>query len=515
MQFTHELLNAICDVELHFKIQLDRVEYKSKALELTMGGNWVYNYNSGGNHDQPYTITDAIDALCNEFIDGQKYVFWWYVRHMLKVLCLGNIAKIYLRFDSKDIDVLIDAGGIYYIRDTSTIRVLRVVAMRKSNFDALEHLYYGALDYREYEVVYLAMQYGTVDALKWCESKGLPLTIGSPTCLRYVARLDVAKYLYEHNPGWFVGARFSITDALYYCNSTINREEELIEWLISKMRIDVVDDLELNVEYVVSRICDCRDLAMMCWLIDNYKDDLLDEGKYTNHRILISAMNMLLPGSIHIINPPEYSEPYLDNAIITKPFCMLAKLIKGPVALGLNSARYVDPKNYAFALEFLAKQHTVVGFTKEHAQILATYNKFDALKHLCNMHPELIGTWVVKSSIDCNDKDYSFMQTISAEDLRGLIKRYARDFRVSVLRNMRNANKSLFDACADYKYILDVVICARQRDNMLVWIAYDCGYKLPVMKRLYPHDVYSDSFIYFKILADQNNRPFSEIYDML
>lgn len=223
------------------------------------------------------------------------------------------------------------------------------------------------------------------------------------SCLRYVARLDIAKYLYSRNPGWFVGGKFSILDVIYYCNSTINREIELIEWLIAVMNIDVVDDLELNVEYIVDHICDCRDISMMCWLIDNYVNEILEEGEYTANRILVNTMNMLLPGPNHIINPQEYSEPYTDNGFITAPFCKFIKFIKGPVAIELKSARYFSPRVYVSALSFLARQRQVVGFTRGHIQTLATYNRLGALKQLYTMSRGLIDITTFKHALASND----------------------------------------------------------------------------------------------------------------
>lgn len=580
MLFNNDILDAICDIELQFKIELDSVGSKSNALAIMMSGKWEFNYtNNSANCRPTYTTNDLLDALCADFAAGEVYILWWYIKHLVKTAKLCSMECIFKLLDRDDVAILFDYGGMQGMSIHNKPDFMQLLAMNRFNFDLLVSLCYPDPTGHESDILHLAMRFGDIDALKSCERRGISLTIDREKSLKYIPRLDVVQYMHKYNPRWFLGSDFYMEDVIYKCDSIINREVELTKWLISEMAIDVLGSLSSDLEYILCEISGNRDLTLMCWLIENYTDILVSESEYVKQHILLQTIAMMVP-SLASMKFHRLSYSYMCNTLTTKPFEMFYRYCKGPVDIERAEIKYRGAESRTKALEYLVKQDKIIGFTKNHAIQLVSCDKLDAAKLLHCKNPELFDLetftgaifcpnvetlkwlkscldlstpdklekymtaikkiyhvtreevyfWLytqINPVVDLSDSavcimldkfgkmDYSFMDTISEESLKQLITVYSDQLGTSVLRNMRNANREMFDRCADHKAIFLQTTNFELGINMLLWLTYECGYKLPDGGVINEDSIFYIGHIQHKIYCDQNNCPFSVIYDIL
>lgn len=402
-----DFLDVVIDVELQFKIQLAAIPHRPKSFVLMTNGKWPINYTHGGSEFESFgVINNIITALYNEFEAGDEYMFWWVVKHMIRIFAIRDIYEIYLLFKSSDIDQFIDYGGIG--NDTHGIDILRVKAIHYNNFGALEKLYYGdTFDPDSVEAIRnKVIKHGNVDTLAWCESRGMSFIMDCSQ-LKFVHRLDIAQYLYSRNPDWFgrIHNQFTISDLAYYCVSITNRETALIEWLIEKMKIDVLYDLNRDKASVIDIAYAQRDISLMCWLIDNYADTLQRATDAEADHILKQTLYMMSRRYDYVmrLNIEVYS--YADNPLLSEPFRRFASVIFPDKPIDFNKFNYLDVSIYSSLLPFLVNRGNTVGFTTEHANMLAIHNHIDDLKRLHSMYPHIVNVHTFYYLIENGDRD--------------------------------------------------------------------------------------------------------------
>lgn len=576
MIINSDLLDTLVDIELQFKIQIEFVLPIPKSLILMTDGRWWMNYNPALMASDDIHTTDKIfTVLLDEFRAGEKYVFWWIVKHIIKVYRINGFSRIFELFDSDDIDKIIDYDGVENIEKEFELDTLIIVAIKYNNLRALEKLYYSK-KHKADDIANIRskiLSYGNIDAFKWYEKQGLTLLMHN-TDLRFIPRLDVAQYLYSRNPDWFRHEIFTIDDLVYYYNSVVNREVALIEWLVDKMEIDMRREIDMNRKRMFNYASDSKDISMICWLIDNYADILRSATDDELNSMLKSTVAMMR--GIHNLNLHQAFEMFVD------------KIYPAGKLIDISSLGRLSVLSHTNMVSFLINRNRATGFTAYDTSMLATQNKVDELKYIHDVDPSTITvdtfacivkyndreviSWVIgcldledqsvksaftnkiihllDSSINTDIKwwlysylkqrdisamnngaavyhlmripecrfldsmgmvNYASITSVSSKTLELIICNHLNNNNFAILRNMRDANPTIFDRCLNYANIEKHTIHRSFYISRLVWLAYNCGHMVAKPSKLINHNL-ENRLILQKIYADQNSIPFKTLY---
>lgn len=391
MRLNSDLLDAIIEVELQFKIQLAAIPHMPKSFVLMTNGKWDLNYLSGSAAYNTHTASKIVEVLIDEFKAGDRYVFWWIVKHIIKVF---TVNRVLLLFNSDDIDQYIHYVGVVSIKKSFDFTVLLTRSLQLSNFRALEQLHSGDSVAEIKRLAHERLVWGNVDTCKWYQSQGVSWAMGIAD-IKFVARLDAARYLYSNN--WFVRKRFTIDDLVFHCQSIVNREVALIEWLVDKMNIDVRHELRRRTTYVIDRVCGSKDITLMCWLIDNYADMLKNAPAEYILRKTVSIMGINYVSDVHNIT---------DNPLISRPFeKFVYEIYPANKLIDVSSLSRLSMVLHANMLSFLIARKKAVGFDSYDGCMLATQNKVNELKYIHSVNPDTITVETFAAIVRHNDRD--------------------------------------------------------------------------------------------------------------